>query len=102
MMRNEIKERFYTELSFGTAGLRGIIGAGINRMNMYTVRKATQGLANYILKAGGKDKGVAIAFDSRQNVSGVCAMMRHYAWRPTGSGRMCLNLCGRHRSFPMQ
>ena len=63
---NEIKERFYTELSFGTAGLRGIIGAGINRMNMYTVRKATQGLANYILKAGGKDKGVAIAFDSRR------------------------------------
>ena len=63
---NEIKERFYTELSFGTAGLRGIIGAGINRMNMYTVRKATQGLANYILKAGGKEKGVAIAFDSRR------------------------------------
>ena len=56
---NEIKERFYTELSFGTAGLRGIIGAGINRMNMYTVRKATQGLANYILKAGGKDKGIS-------------------------------------------
>ena len=62
---NEIKERFYTELSFGTAGLRGIIGAGINRMNIYTVRKATQGLANYILKAGGEKKGVAIAFDSR-------------------------------------
>ncbi len=63
---NEIKERFYTELSFGTAGLRGIIGAGINRMNIYTVRKATQGLANYIAKAGGKEKGVAIAFDSRR------------------------------------
>ena len=63
---NEIKERFYTDLEFGTAGLRGIIGAGINRMNIYTVRKATQGLANYITKVGGKDKGVAIAYDSRR------------------------------------
>lgn len=63
---NEIKERFYQELEFGTAGLRGIIGAGINRMNVYTVRKATQGLANYILKAGGADRGVAIAYDSRR------------------------------------
>lgn len=61
----EIKERFYTELEFGTAGLRGIIGAGCNRMNEYTVRKATQGLANYILKVGGQDRGVAIAYDSR-------------------------------------
>lgn len=63
---NEIKERFYTELSFGTAGLRGVIGAGINRMNIYTVRKATQGLANYIIKMGGEAKGVAIAYDSRR------------------------------------
>lgn len=62
----EIKERFYTELEFGTAGLRGIIGAGTNRMNMYTVRKATQGLANYIIKAGFASKGVAIAYDSRR------------------------------------
>ena len=62
---NEIKERFYMDLEFGTAGLRGIIGAGINRMNVYTVRRATQGLANYIIKQGGADKGVAIAFDSR-------------------------------------
>ena len=62
---NEIKERFYMDLEFGTAGLRGIIGAGINRMNIYTVRRATQGLANYIIKQGGADKGVAIAFDSR-------------------------------------
>ena len=62
---NEIKERFYMDLEFGTAGLRGIIGAGINRMNIYTVRRATQGLANYIIKQGGTDKGVAIAFDSR-------------------------------------
>ena len=62
----EIEDRFYTELEFGTAGLRGVIGAGTNRMNIYTVRKATQGLANYILKVGGQDKGVAIAFDSRR------------------------------------
>ena len=63
---NEIKERFYKDLEFGTAGLRGIIGAGTNRMNKYTVTKATQGLANYILKTGKQDKGVAIAFDSRR------------------------------------
>ncbi len=62
----EIQERFYTELEFGTAGLRGIIGAGMNRMNIYTVGKATQGLANYILKVGGQEKGVAIAYDSRR------------------------------------
>ena len=62
----EIEDRFYTELEFGTAGLRGVIGAGVNRMNMYTVRKATQGLANYILKVGGQNKGVAIAYDSRR------------------------------------
>ena len=63
---NEIKERFYMDLEFGTAGLRGIIGAGTNRMNVYVVRKATQGLANYILKVGGEEKGVAIAHDSRR------------------------------------
>ncbi|MCR5796776.1 MAG: phospho-sugar mutase [Eubacterium sp.] len=62
----EIKERFYADLEFGTAGLRGIIGAGTNRMNMYTVRKATQGLANYIIKKNGQQKGVAIAYDSRR------------------------------------
>ena len=62
---NEKKERFYMDLEFGTAGLRGIIGAGTNRMNIYTVRKATQGLANYINKAGKASQGVAIAFDSR-------------------------------------
>lgn len=61
----EIKERFYKDLEFGTAGLRGIIGAGINRMNIYVVRRATQGLANYIIKQGAADKGVAIAYDSR-------------------------------------
>ncbi len=63
---NEIKDRFYRSLSFGTGGLRGIIGAGTNRMNAYTVRKATQGLANFILKEHGEDKGVAIAYDSRR------------------------------------
>ena len=63
---NEIKERFYTDLEFGTAGLRGIIGAGTNRMNIYTVRKATQGLANYIMKSGNAAKGVAVAYDSRR------------------------------------
>lgn len=63
---NEIKERFYKNLEFGTAGLRGIIGAGTNRLNIYTVRKATQGLANYILKRDAKDRGVAIAYDSRR------------------------------------
>ena len=63
---NEIKERFYMDLEFGTAGLRGIIGAGINRMNKYVVRKTTQGLANYIKKQGGESKGVAIAYDSRR------------------------------------
>ena len=62
---NEIKERFYMDLEFGTAGLRGVIGAGINRMNIYVVRRATQGLANYIIKQDGASKGVAIAYDSR-------------------------------------
>ena len=70
---NEIKERFYMDLEFGTAGLRGIIGAGINRMNIYVVRRATQGLANYIIKQGAADKGVAIAYDSR-NMSPEFAM----------------------------
>ncbi len=62
----EIEDRFYKDLEFGTGGLRGVIGAGTNRMNVYTVRKATQGLANYIAKQGGKEKGVAIAYDSRR------------------------------------
>ena len=62
---NEIKERFYMDIEFGTAGLRGIIGAGTNRMNIYVVRRATQGLANYIAKVDKKSQGVAIAYDSR-------------------------------------
>ncbi len=62
----EIEDRFYKDLAFGTGGLRGVIGAGTNRMNIYTVRKATQGLANYILKNGDPQKGVAISYDSRR------------------------------------
>lgn len=62
----EIEDRFYKELEFGTAGLRGIIGAGTNRMNKYIVGKATQGLANYIIKQGTQNKGVAISYDSRR------------------------------------
>ena len=62
---SEIEDRFYKELEFGTGGLRGVIGAGTNRMNVYTVRKASQGLANFILAQGAKEKGIAIAYDSR-------------------------------------
>ena len=63
----EIEERFYKDLEFGTAGLRGVLGAGSNRMNIYTVRKATQGLANYIVSRGkdAMERGVAISYDSR-------------------------------------
>lgn len=74
----EIEERFYKELEFGTGGMRGVIGAGTNRMNIYTVRKATQGLANYILKQGTQAKGVAISYDNRRmstefaNVAALC------------------------------
>ncbi len=63
--KDEIQDRFYKELEFGTGGLRGVIGAGTNRMNVYTVRKATQGLSNYIKKQHAESKGVAIAYDSR-------------------------------------
>ncbi len=62
----EVEDRFYKDLDFGTGGLRGVIGAGTNRMNIYTVRKTTQGLANFIIKQGAKDKGVAISYDSRR------------------------------------
>ncbi len=62
----EIEDRFYKDLEFGTGGLRGVIGNGTNRMNIYTVRKATQGLANFIIKENAADRGVAIAFDSRR------------------------------------
>lgn len=61
----EIQDRFYKNLEFGTAGLRGVIGAGTNRMNKYTVSKATQGLANFIIKQNAQNRGVAIGYDSR-------------------------------------
>ncbi|MCD7863639.1 MAG: phospho-sugar mutase [Lachnospiraceae bacterium] len=64
--KKEIEDRFYRQLKFGTGGLRGVIGAGTNRMNIYTVRQATQGLADYVLEQGGAAKGVAIAYDSRR------------------------------------
>ena len=67
----EIEDRFYKDLEFGTGGLRGVIAAGTNRINIYTVRKATQGLANYIIKQNGQEKGVAIAYD-KNNVKRVC------------------------------
>ncbi|MCI9039732.1 MAG: phospho-sugar mutase [Clostridia bacterium] len=62
----EIEDRFYKDLEFGTAGLRGVIGIGTNRMNTYTVTKASQGIANYIIKKGGQNRGVVIAYDSRR------------------------------------
>ena len=79
----EIEDRFYKNLSFGTGGLRGVIGAGTNRMNIYTVTKATQGLANYIIKQGGADKGLAVAFDSR-----------HMSDRFSEQAALCLNANG--------
>ncbi|MFT3982527.1 MAG: phospho-sugar mutase [Lachnospiraceae bacterium] len=79
----EIQDRFYKELEFGTGGLRGVIGAGTNRMNLYTVRKATQGLANYIIKQGAQEKGVAIAYDSR-----------HFSPEFADEAALCLNANG--------
>lgn len=79
----EIKDRFYRQLEFGTGGLRGVIGAGTNRMNIYTVRQATQGLANYILSQNGQEKGVAIAHDSRI-----------FSDRFTQEAALCLNANG--------
>ncbi len=79
----EIQDRFYKELEFGTGGLRGVIGAGTNRMNLYTVRKATQGLANYIIKQGAQDKGVALAYDSR-----------HFSPEFAEEAALCLNANG--------
>ena len=65
----EIEDRFYTNLEFGTGGLRGVMGAGTNRMNIYTVRMATQGIANYLVKLGISEPSAAIAFDNRNNAS---------------------------------
>lgn len=79
----EIRDRFYRRLEFGTGGLRGVIGAGTNRMNIYTVRQATQGLANYIIANNGQGKGAAIAYDSR-------IMSREFA----REAALCLNANG--------
>ena len=95
----EIEDRFYKDLEFGTGGLRGVIGAGTNRMNIYTVRKATQGLANFIKKQGGEKKGVAIAYDSRF-MSPEFADVAALVWRPTASRHMCLMNSDPHQSFP--
>ncbi len=86
----EIKDRFYRNLEFGTGGLRGILGAGTNRMNIYVVRQATQGLAEYILRHGGQEKGVAIAYDSR-----------HMSEEFSEEAALCLNANGiRTYRFP--
>ena len=95
----EIEDRFYMDLEFGTAGLRGVIGAGTNRMNIYTVRKATQGLANYISRVNGQKRGVAIAYPRAllsHMIPVIChrslQMKRHSVWQQTESKRMYLNL----------
>lgn len=86
----EIEDRFYKDLEFGTAGLRGVIGAGTNRMNIYTVRKATQGLANYILKVNAQDKGVQLP-----SIPDIChrnlQMNPHFALQQTESKHMYLS-----------
>ena len=97
----EIEERFYTELEFGTAGLRGVIGAGVNRMNIYVVRKATQGLANYIIKMNSQDKGVAIAYDSRR-MSPEFADEAARVLAQTESKHLFLNHYVLHRSSHLQ
>ena len=97
----EIKERFYMDLEFGTAGLRGVIGAGINRMNIYTVRRATQGLADYILEQGGAERGVAIAYDSRR-MSPEFSDEAARTLAANGIKRTALNLCVLRRSCPLQ
>ena len=92
---NEIKERFYMDLEFGTAGLRGIIGAGINRMNIYVVRRATQGLANYIIRQGGSKKIPDTCLRSS-------LMRQHAPWQQTVSRLISLSPCVRLRSSPLQ
>ena len=91
---NEIKERFYADLEFGTAGLRGIIGAGTNRMNVYTVRKATQGLANYIIKQNGQ---LLIPAGCHRNLQ----MKRLVVWQQMELKLMFLNHFDRHRNCPL-
>ena len=96
----EIMERFHMDLEFGTAGLRGVIGAGTNRMNKYEVRRATQGLANYIIEQGGQSKGVAIAYDSRHmSIEFSDEVARTLA--ANGIKAYRLSHCARLPSFPM-
>ena len=94
----EIEDRFYKDLEFGTAGLRGVIGAGTNRMNIYTVRKATQGLANYIAGKGAQAQGVAL-----HTIPDGCPrnlrMKQRSALRQTESRLMYLKVSDRLRSF---
>ena len=95
----EIEDRFYKELEFGTGGLRGVIGAGTNRMNIYTVRKATQGLANYILKQGGKEKVLRSLMTPEENRRNL-QMKQLFAWRQTVLRHMYSMRCARRRNCP--
>ena len=97
----EIKERFYKDLEFGTAGLRGVIGAGTNRMNIYVVRKTTQGLANYIAAVNAQEKGVAIAYDSRRMSPEFAKEAALLVWQPMAFGHIFLRACVLHQSFLM-
>ena len=101
----EMEDRFYMDLEFGTAGLRGVIGAGTNRMNVYTVRKATQGLSNYIIKVGAQAKGVAIAYDSRRmspefaNEAALCLALANYIIKQGGADKgVAIAFDSRHMS----
>ena len=99
----EIKERFYMDLEFGTAGLRGIIGAGTNRMNNYIVRKGNTGTCKlYQHSVREQAKGVAIAYDSRHCVTRVCRCSSTCVWQQTASRHMCLSLFVQHQSFLLQ
>jgi hypothetical protein len=97
----EIKERFYKDLEFGTAGLRGVIGAGTNRMNIYTVRKQRRGLQTISTKQVRQHRVLQLLL-----ILVIChrnlQMRRHFAWQQMELRRMCLNLFVQHQSFPMQ
>ena len=88
----EIEDRFYMDLEFGTAGLRGVIGAGTNRMNVYTVRKATQGLANYIIKAGAAGKGCCHCIRFQTECPRNLQMKQLYVWQRTVSKHTCFEM----------
>lgn len=96
----EIEDRFYTELSFGTAGMRGVLGAGMNRMNRYNVRRATKGLAKYLLQNPQEaQRGVVIAYDSRR-FSAEFAAIRRSCWRRRAFRRICLTRFALSRFCP--